>query len=229
MYIEYYTIVSASSGFWERLLMKQIGDDLSCRIGIAGIGELKIISKNGPALDEIILLSKEYPDEVFQVEIAADNIYENYVYHYECSSGQSKLIKQGFEYCFGINAYDRNRLPNGLFEKFRKTASDIYKRLEERNTPNAKSDPIHVSDKSAGSIQSIISKEKNQNSEKDLLPKEDILDNITVLVKYETPKVCITCRKLGLTFIDVRVEFSEKVKKTNVENEFGNAFDDCSF
>ena len=229
MYREYYTMVSASSGFWERLIMKHISDELSCRIGIEGISEINIISTSGPALDEIIRLSQEYPDEIFLVKIASENIYDNYVLLYECSGGKAKLLKEGYEYCFGISTYDRDRLPDGLFEKFKKTATEYYLRLEsnsQNNVENPLSSEAYV--KNDGE-QNNTEDKMGCNDKKDQNHKKDILDNITVLVRYETPKVCLTARKLGQTFIDVQAEFSEKEKSRLPETDSDNGYDDSPF
>jgi len=203
--------------------MKQIGNELTCRIGFAGIGEINIISLNGPALDEIIRLSREYPDEVFSVKIASDNIYENYVFLYECSGGNAKPIKEGYEYCFGINTYDRDRLPVGLFEKFKETATEYYLRLESNCQTNVKN---HLSSED---YKMDNNEQNNPKHKRDQEHKQENLDNVSVLVRYETPKVCLTARKLGLTFIDVQVEFINKEKSRLPENNSIIGYDDSPF
>jgi hypothetical protein len=229
MYREYYTKVSASSGFWERLIMKHISDELSCRIGIEGISEINIISTKGPALDEIIRLSLEYPDVIFHVRIAGDNIYENYVFLYECCGGKTKLIKEGYEYCFGISTYDRDKLPYGLFEKFKKTATEYYLRLESNSQNNVEN---HLSSEYYETDNNEQNNPENKMDYKDKKAqnhKQEHLDNISVLVRYETPKVCLTARKLGLTFIDVQAEFRDKEKNRLSDTEYNNSSDDSPF
>lgn len=233
MYGEYYTIVSASAGFWEKLLIKQIGEELSCRIGKESIGELKIISDTGPALEEIIRLSLVYPSEIFKIKIVREDIYENYVYHYQCSSGQSKLIKEGYEYCFGINKIDKDLLPAGLFKKFMNTATEIYLKLEQDNQDKLGSESIPIPDKkiSGECRNSDFNDEPQGTGIRNL--KEETLDNITVQVRYETPQVSLTARKLGRTFIDVKVELNErdkdKVKDNKQNSGYQTDFDDLPF
>lgn len=226
MSFEFYTMVKASPGFWETLLMKQLGDEKYARIDSIKEDEIIITKNHDDALDEIIRLSREYPDEVFRVKIASENIYENYVFLYECSGGKAKPIKEGYEYCFGINTYDRDRLPDGLFEKFRKTVADYYSRVYQDNQQKIEFD-INFDDDKNSSDGKNNRNEKNYKNDK--IDESSKNDNITVLVRYETPKVCLTARKLGLTFVDVQVEFNEKEKSRSEKIETQTDFDDCPF
>jgi hypothetical protein len=189
MSYEYYTIVKASEGFWEKLLMKQINKEKPLEINKMVNDEIIINSTNKTALDDIIKFSKEYPEEVFRVKIAGEDFYENYVYLYECSKGDSKLVKEGLEYCFGIKTEDRDKLEKGLFNRFEKKVTDYYQRIEQSHLNEVKLE---------------------LNFDEDQKEEEDEKVNISVIIEYKTGNVCLTAKKFGLTYISVDVEFLDK-------------------
>jgi hypothetical protein len=206
MSYEYYTIVKASEGFWEKLLMKQINKEKPLKINKIVSDEIVINSTNKTPLDDIIKLSKEYPEEVFRVKIAGEDVYENYVYLYECSNGDSKLVKEGLEYCFGIKTEDRDKLEKGLFNRFQKRVADYYQRIEQ---PKVNHELFFDDDQKE---------------------HEDDNDNYSVIIEYKTKKVCLTAKKFGSTYIDVKVEFLDKTEKLkSPERESPSDYDDVPF
>jgi hypothetical protein len=206
MSYEYYTIVKASSGFWEKLLMKQINKEAPFQISNIKSDEIVINSTNRTALEEIKNLSKEYPEEVFRVKVAGEDVYENFVSLYEYFKGESKLVKEGLEYCFGIKTEDRDKLKKGLFNKFQKKVADYYQRIEQ---PKVNHELFFDED------------QKEQ---------EDDNDNFSVIIQYKTKKLCITAKKFGATYIDVNVEFLDKTEKLkSPERESPSDYDDIPF
>ena len=206
MSYEYYTAVKASEGFWEKLLMKQINKETPLEINKIVADEIIINSTNKTALEDIIKLSKEYPEEVFRVKIAGEDVYENYVYLYECSKGDSKLVKEGLEYCFSINVLDLDMLDVGVFDRFKKKVADYYQRIEQ---PKVNHELFFDDDQKE---------------------HEDDNDNYSVIIEYKTKKVCLTAKKFGSTYIDVKVEFLDKTEKLkSPERESPSDYDDIPF
>ena len=192
MSYEYYTIVKASEGFWEKLLMKQINKETPFEINKIVADEIVINSTNKTPLEDIIKLSKEYPEEVFRVKIAGEDVYENYVYLYECSKGDSKLVKEGLEYCFSINVLDLDKLDVGVFDRFKKKVAWYYQKIEQ--SPHNEI-------------------ELDLNFDDDQKEEEDEKAKCSVIIEYTTKKACLKAKKCGLTYINVDVEFFDKQEK----------------
>jgi hypothetical protein len=188
----YYTMVKASPGFWEKLLMKQIDENMSLEFPNNKTDEIIITTNHCDALDKIVILSKEYPKEVFQVKIAGEDIFENYVSLYECSNGNLKLIKEGFEYCFCIKVSDRDKLDKGVFDTFQKKVSAYYKRIEKMPLND-----VHLD----------LTKDDDQQEETDA--------NISVVIEYKTPNARLTAKKYGITCVDVEVDFFDTNNKSS--------------
>jgi hypothetical protein len=206
MSYEYYTIVKASEGFWEKLLMKQINKETPLEINKILADEIIINSTNKTPLEDIIKLSKEYPEEVFRVKIAGEDVFENYIYLYECSKGDSKLVKEGFEYCFEVKKSDSDKLEEGLFNRFQKRVADYFQRIEQ---PKVNHELFFDDDQKE---------------------HEDDNDNYSVIIEYKTGNVCLTAKKFGLTYISVAVEFLDKPDKfKSSERESPSDYDDVPF
>jgi len=196
----YFTMVKASPGFWENLLMKQIDKDLSLKFLNNKTDEIIITTKNSDAVDKIIKLSKVYPAEVFRIKIAGEDIYENYVYLYECSNGELKLIKEGYEYCFCIKVSDRDRLDEGVFDTFKKKVAAYYKRIGKMPLND-----VHLD----------LTFDDAQLEETDA--------NLSVTIEYKTSNVRLTAKKSGITFVEVEVDFLDtKQKSLKPENQQQN-------
>jgi hypothetical protein len=196
----YFTMVKASPGFWEKLLMKHIDKDLSLEFLNNKTDEIIITTKNMDAVDKIITLSKEYPEELFRIKIAGEDIYENYVYLYECSNGDLKLIKEGYEYCFCIKVSDRDKLDKGVFDTFKKKVADYYKLIGQIPQKDVKLELTF-----------------DDNSD------EDIDANLSIIIEYKTPNARLTAKKQGITYVNVEVDFLDtKRKSLKPENQQQN-------
>ena len=206
MSYEYYTIVKASSGFWEKLLMKQINKEAPFQISNIKSDEIVINSTNRTALKDITILSKEYPEEVFQVKVAGEDLFENYVTLYKCINGVCERIKEGLEFCFGIKVEDRDKLDKVVYDRFREKVADYYQKIEQ---PKVNHELFFNED------------QKEQ---------EDDNDNFSVIIEYKTKKVCLTVKKFGSTYIDVKVGFLDKTEKLkSPERESPSDYDDVPF
>ncbi|MEA3438440.1 MAG: hypothetical protein U9R43_18395 [Thermodesulfobacteriota bacterium] len=86
MSTEYYTTATASEGFWESL----ISDQLESGFPITYIGEgagFTIKSEDYPAIKDMIELSKEHPDERFNVAVTTNDKLRDVIEYYEFQSG----------------------------------------------------------------------------------------------------------------------------------------------
>lgn len=203
----YFTMVKASPGFWEKLLMKQIDKNLSLEFLKNKPDEIIITSRNRDAVDKIISLSKEYPEEVFQVKITSEDIYEHYVYLYKCSNGELKLIKEGFEYCFFIKVSDLDKLDEGVYDTFKKKVAAYFKRIGK----------IPLND-----VQLDLAIDDDQQEETD--------SNLSLTIEYKTPNACLTAKKQGITCIEVKVDFFDtKGKSLKAGNQSKAEYDNLPF
>jgi hypothetical protein len=194
-----YATVTASPGFWGRLLMKKINPEAIEKLIYEMSEELTITNNTDHVLEDIITLSREYPNETFWIKIFEEDIFENYVYTYQCSNGEAGMVMQGFEYCFGIATSDQKKLPEGLFDQFKKMVTAHYEALDLPHLRNFKSDHISNKDK--------------KNSVKDY---ESVDDELLLIIKHKSKNVCLTATKYGKTYINVDVQFANEPKKKSV-------------
>lgn len=185
MSYRYYITAKASPGFWGSK------SKLPFEIRKIKSDEIIIISETGNEFDELIKLSNGYPDEVFRVTVAGEDIYENYVYLYEISKGDSKLVNEGFQYCFGIVKDDLTKLPEGLYEEFQKRVASYYKKLDQRRSND-------------------VTLELSFDEKQDFIIDSDV--QVSVVITYKSEKLRIKATKYSKTYIDVKVEFMDKPK-----------------
>jgi hypothetical protein len=208
-----YATVTASPGFWGRLLMKKINPETIEKLIYEISEELTITNNTGHALEDIITLSREYPNETFWIKIFGEDIFENYVYTYQCSNGDAWIVKQGLEYCFGIVTADKKKLPEGLFDQFKNMVTAHYEALDLLHLNNYKLD--HLSN----------------NDKKDSGKEEKSVDGeLLLIIKLKSKNVCLTATKCGKTYINIDVQFANEPKKKSVsETDFQFVYEDLPF
>ena len=209
MSYEYFTMVKASPGFWNKKLIRELRKVTPFEIKKVKDDGIMIITTNRDALRDIIGISKDYPDELFQTKIAGEDVYNNYVYLYECSNGDSKLIKEGYEYIFSIEANAFSKLDKDLIKKFEEKVVGIYQKIGQSYT-----NEVHLN----------ILFDENQNEE------EDDIEDLSIIVKYRTKNVCLIAEKQGLTHINIDVDFFDKQeKRQSPEKESQNEYGEFPF
>ncbi len=181
---KFYTKVKASTGFWKKIIEKQLEGGIPFNISNKITDELTITSNGKTALDEIIKLSIEYPMEVFNVKIETDDVLNNYVYIYECSKGESKLVKEGYEYYFKLNISEQKRIDTEELNEFKRRTVHFFKHNE------------HFLPKE---IAMDLNEFDFESSNK-----------WSVAITYETQDVRMTACKKGLTCINIDVEFPKE-------------------
>jgi hypothetical protein len=203
----YFTIVKASPEFLKKLIMKQIDIEMSFKILNDKDDEIIITTTNRSALDKVISLSIKYPEEVFYVKIAGEDIYENYITMYKCSNGDLKPLKEGFEYCFVIKPSDRDKLDEDVFNTFKQKVCDIYNRIAQTSRNKVK-------------LNFDFDDESNDEEESNLL----------VTIEYTTPNARLIAKKYGVTYINVDIEFFDKKEiSSKSEKELKTEYDDVPF
>ena len=203
MSYSYCTEVKASTGFWENRSIKLMNDDSTTEIKKVGAEAIQIVSRNKTPLDKIVNLSKEYSNEIFLIKIYGEDFYENLVSLYECTKGELRLLKEGFEYCFVTDVRDLIKLPNGLFTQFQRVVADYYHKLEQYSKD-------HIS------LDLFLDEEQKT--------KDIDEDNISLYITYRTKELSITAWKRSKTYIEVTVDFFDKhesleIHKTEIQNE----------
>jgi hypothetical protein len=203
----YFTTVKASPEFLKKLIMKQIDIEMPFKILDDKDDEIIITTTNRSALDKVVSLSIKYPEEVFHIKIAGENIYENYITMYKCSNGDLTPLKEGFEYCFGIKPSDHDKLHEGVFNAFKKKVSELYNRIAQTSQNRVK-------------LNFDFDDESNDEEESNLL----------VTIEYTTPNALLIARKYGVTYINVDVEFFDiKEKSSKPEKELKTEYDELPF
>lgn len=102
MEIEYYTTVTASEKFWNKL----VSEKLESKFPVSFISEktgFSITSKYRPAIWDLIALSNKFPEEKFNVIITTDNIYQNIIEYYEFYNGATFFLRSEPIYYFSIS------------------------------------------------------------------------------------------------------------------------------
>jgi hypothetical protein len=178
---KFYTKVKASKELWEKVIVKHLEKETPLRFTNLISDELIISSTGKTALDEIKKLSIEYPEEVFKVKIEDNDACNNYVYLYECSKGESKLVKEGYEYYFKLNISDSSKIDPYLLDRFKHEAVCFFK-----NNRHFLPQEINMD------LNDIDYEERN---------------NWSLTFTYETKDVRLTATKKGLTCIKIDVKF----------------------
>lgn len=126
MATEYYTTVTASDKFWNKLVSEKLETEypISCICEDAGFS---LTSKYYPAIIEIIELSNKIPEEHFNVIITMDNIYQNIIDYYEIHGGEARLIRSEPIFTFSISEDVRKNVDSTIIDDFK---SEIIESLD---------------------------------------------------------------------------------------------------
>jgi hypothetical protein len=130
MSYEYFTVISAAPGFWEKEFKNQKKKIEPHRIINNNVNSITIWTDNFIPVQYILKLSRDYPEEIFQVKVYGDDIYNNYVYLYECCNGNSILVKEGYEYCFSADADLFNKLGTVGTNEFMQKIASLFNKVE---------------------------------------------------------------------------------------------------
>lgn len=115
---EYYTTVTAFGSFWERLLSEK----LLSKFPVDFIGEesgFTIRSNDGPAIWDMIVLSKEYPSERFKVVVTTNNKYKDVIEYYEFQSGATFFNHLEPLYHFDVSEEVNREAGSNIIDEFK--------------------------------------------------------------------------------------------------------------
>jgi len=130
MSYEYFTVISASPGFWEKKIKSQKVKIAPFEIYNYNKDSITIWSDNIIPVQYIRNLSKEYPNEYFTIKVYGDDVLNNYVYLYKCKNGESKLMREGYEYCFSMDASVINKIGTKEKNDFIQKVARLFNEVE---------------------------------------------------------------------------------------------------
>ncbi len=202
----YHTKVKASAKFWKKQLRKQIIHNTDSKITEIDGDEITIESNDCTAEQDIIKLSEQNPDKIFEAKYTVEDHFENLVATYQYLNGTRKFIKEEYEYLFGINLYNRDKIDPQIYDRFKQKITEHFKKIDNYR--------IRTSEKELSFQESPIICED----------KDDIL--LTSIVEYIDGDIILTAKKFGLTYLDVTVKFMENSPENTVddftEREYNN-------
>ncbi len=175
---EYYTTVTASDEFWQRLVSDRLVSGFPTTF-ISEEAGFTITSKYGPAIWDMIELSNEFPDERFNVVVTTDNIYENVIEYYEFLGGATYFNHLEPLYYFSPSDEVERLVDPAITEKFKKEISQSL----DRNIDFVPS------------YENVIGLKS---------PKKEMVTNMQF--KYGHQDVILTARAIGQTYIEIELE-----------------------
>jgi len=177
MNTEYYTVVQASSKFWERLISKSINLQSKIKL-IDDESGFTITSHNIPSIQEIIKLSECYPEEVFDVIISTNDLYNNFFEQYKLRGGKAieSHIKPiyHFEYLDDVG----QKVAPIVLNNFKDEIAELLDRLNQ--------------------AENRFRKIKEQDN-----PTKEVVSNIEL--KYADSQYVLTAKVKGKTYIDMKL------------------------
>jgi hypothetical protein len=157
---------------------------------------IHILSYSDSLNRHILYLSRQYPNEVFEVKYSDSEPDENLVTTYHYQNGESFFVRQEYEYCFGINTDDLNRIPKDLYNKFKEMVIEYFSKADNYR--------IRISEKDPG-FQEMPVNQFNKDKDCFLVPSVELCEG----------NIKINAKKSGLTYLDVTVEIREKDEKND--------------
>ena len=178
MKTEYYTTVTATDDFWKNMVYERLDSGYPIMFTGEEAG-FTITSKNKPAIGDMIELSKEFPDECFNVVISTDNICENIIEYYDFQGGAIFLKHLEPIYYFSLSEEVERLVDPRIIEEFKKEVSEALD----------------------GIIEFVPSYEHVIGCQG---PKKDMVSNIQF--EYGCQNTTLSAKVIGQTFIKIEIE-----------------------
>jgi len=204
MEIHYYTKVKASAKFWKSQLTRQVINETDSKVTVLDGDEITIESINCTAEQDIIELSKQNQDFIFEAKYEVEDHFKNLAATYQYLNGTRKFIKEEYGYCFGINISDRDKLDPQIYGRFKEKVLEYFKKIDNYRVRNSEDEPSF--------------------KECPVKTNEDI--HLTPTVEYREGDVILTARKFGLTYLDVTVKHKEMKPTSESMHAFTGEDDD---
>lgn len=192
MRVNYFTSIKASERIWREQLKKQITNSEELWVTHWEEDQINLGGYHCIEDQEIINLSLQYPEQVFEVGFASDDPYDNRVLRYQFLSGESKFISEGYEHLFCIRKADQEKLDPELYERFKALVIDYFTRADNLRTRTSVSDP------SFSEMPVVFNHGENK-----LVPT----------LEYSEGDFILRATKHGLTYIDVSIDIKKDAGK----------------
>ena len=202
-----HTKLKASKDFWQEQLTNQIihTDSIVTEIDQ---DEITIESLDCTAEQDIIELSKQYPEYIFEAMYNGEDPYENLASTYQYQNGTRKFIKEEYEYCFEIRKEEREQLDPRFYAKFQEDISAYFKKIDNYRIRTAETDPT---------FQDLPLKRQDEESP------------IHPTIAYRDGNITLSAMKFGLTLLVIRIiETREYSTFEDYDEITGEVFDDPS-
>lgn len=196
-YKQYYR-VSANEEFPWELLSEKINTRAGSKIQKIEGNQVLIESINRTTEGDIIKLSEENPDYLFETEYWWDDPFENIVTTYVYQNGSRKFIMNRYKYFFEINDKIVSIDPE-LYSRFQKMVTNYFSKFDDFPLRTSKIDPSIVSHPAPDGTHSINS-----------------TSNFSLI--YREGPLTLIAKKFGLTYIDVSVEVKGRPKRRKSVN-----------
>jgi len=128
MSTEYYTTVSASEKFWERLVKERLESGFPITF-ISEEAGFTIKSKDSPAIMDMIELSNEFPRERFDAIITTSNKYEDVIEYYEFQNGATFFNHSEPLYHFDLSEEVEEVADPAIIDEFKKEIIEALDRI----------------------------------------------------------------------------------------------------
>ena len=206
------TQLKVSKEFWHEQLTNQIIDKTDSKVERIDGDKISIGSTNCTAEQDILKLSKQYPGNIFEAKYTTYDEFKNLATTYQYFNGNRKFVKEEYEYFFVTLISERKMLDPALYAKFENIAKNYFRKIDNYRVRTSENDPTF----------------EDEPIEYDIR-EDDVI--ISPCIQYIDDGVTLTAYKYGLTYVDIRAEFSEENSKPeNSEDEFTERkYDDVPF
>jgi hypothetical protein len=126
--VEYYTTVTVSDEFWRKIISEKIESGFPATF-IGDDAGFTIRSKYGPAIWDMIELSNEYPDELFNVIVTTNNKYKDVTEYYEFKSGTTLFRHLEPLYHFDLDEDVEELVDPQVIDDFKMEITDTLDRI----------------------------------------------------------------------------------------------------
>ena len=196
MSVNYNTVLKANRRIWQEQLAKQIITSPGLHVIHIDADQISIGGNWVMGRDDLVRLSKQYPDQVFEVSFSADDPNDYLVATYHYLNGSWKFISEKYEYCFFIPCSDLDKLDPQLYNRFKEKVTAYFSQIDNYRIRTSEDDPSFCA------FPVKISEEQES-----LIPS----------VEYREGDAILRVSKYGLTFMDVKVKFKENSPRSSLE------------
>ncbi len=204
MEIHYHTQLKVSKEFWQEQLTNKVINQTDSRVTKIDVDEISIETIDSTAENDIIELSKRFPDHTLEAKYTTEDPFENLAITYQYHNGERKFVKEEYEYCFVSTITDRNMLDPEEYTKFQDIAKEYFNRIDNYRVRTSEKDPTF----------------EDQPIEVEYYEDDTM---ITPCVEYINGDgdFILTAKKFGLTYLDVTVKFiNQNLTRNNTSDDY---------